>query len=54
MKTTSSCKQSLVKVRSALKGGRLGANHNPSLVKVRSALKGGRLASNHNPSLVRA
>jgi hypothetical protein len=36
-----------LKEETALKGGRIAANHNAG-VKVKTALKGGRIAFNHN------
>lgn len=45
-----------LEVRSAVRGGRIAANHNRSLaavrgLRVRTAVAGGRLATNHSRSL---
>jgi hypothetical protein len=43
-----------VKVKSAVRGGKLAANHNVAALQVKSGLRGGKLAANHNRSLLTA
>ena len=52
MKTTSS--NSGLKVKTSIKAGGLGLNHNRTALKVRSNIRGGYTCSpNHNASLIR-
>jgi len=44
-------KQTTLKVKTAIKGGRLASNHVRKALKVKAGVKGGRLASNHARSL---
>ena len=40
-----------MKIRTTLRGGRLGANHNQTVLKVRTGLEAGRLGANHSEQL---
>ena len=41
-----------MKVKTALRGGKLAANHTRAALKVRTGLKAGRLAGNHSRTLL--
>ena len=45
-------KNTALRVRTGIKGGKLAANHSRSGLKVRTAVKGGRLSGNHSRNVL--